>query len=60
MAKPYRGFESTSLRHAVWSAENFCFYFPQNARNMPVFRDSFSTKRTGENGLLCIKCGSLS
>ncbi len=35
--KPYRGFESLSLRHAVWIAEISYLYSPQNTQNMPVF-----------------------
>jgi hypothetical protein len=35
--KPYRGFESLSLRHAVWNAENSRFEFAQNARILPFF-----------------------
>src|ERR1039458_1551785 len=45
--------ESFPLRHAVWSAEKVRLHFPRNTRNMPVVRDSSSTNRTGENGLLC-------
>src|ERR1700686_4013725 len=36
LAKPYRGFESTSLRHTVWVAEKFGCLVPkivQNRRN---------------------------
>ena len=55
MAKPYRGFESTSLRQQVLRAEKIRRPFPQNARNMPVFRDIRSTRWTGENGLLGIE-----
>jgi hypothetical protein len=57
VAKPYRGFESPSLRHAVSAAENPRLYFPQNAGNMPVFRDSSSTNRTTENELLTSERG---
>jgi hypothetical protein len=40
------------LRHAVWAAENSYLYFPQNARDMPVFRDYSQTNRTAEKGRL--------
>src|SRR5207248_11784541 len=31
--KPYRGFESLSLRHAVWAVEKFLNVASRNARN---------------------------
>ena len=48
-------FLSHSLRQQVLTAEKSCRPFPRNARNMPVFRDSSSTNRTAENGLLGIR-----
>ena len=50
VAKLYRGFESHSLRQQVLTAEKFRRPFPQNTRNMPVFRNIGSTNRTGEKG----------
>jgi hypothetical protein len=47
------GFESLTLRHAVWTAEKnhaFCC----EMRKVPVFRDDSFGNRTGENGLLAI------
>jgi hypothetical protein len=52
MAKPYRGFESTSLRQQVLTAVKFRLPLPRNTRNMPVFRDYSHTNWTAENGLL--------
>jgi hypothetical protein len=52
VAKPYRGFESTSLRQQVLTTEKFRRPIPRNTRNMPSFRNSFSINRTAENGLL--------
>ena len=55
---------SSSLRHAVWTAEKFRhpsppnmrnMPTPQNMRNMPIFRDYSSANRTAENELLGIK-----
>jgi hypothetical protein len=46
---------SSSLRHAVWTAEKFRRPSPQNMRNMPIFRDYSSANRTAENELLGIK-----
>ncbi len=48
----FSGFESHSLRQQVSTAEKFRYPLPRNTRNMPVFRDSSSTNRTAENGLL--------
>jgi hypothetical protein len=49
--KRYREFESLFLRHAVWDADKVRRPFPQNARNMPVFRNISSSNRIAENGL---------
>jgi hypothetical protein len=54
-SKLYRRFESRSLRHAVWTAENSRLLFPRIPQKMPVFRDFSSLKWTAENGLLGIK-----
>jgi hypothetical protein len=51
VSKPYRGFESLSLRHAVLTAENPCLGSLQNSQVMPVFCDFCSTNRTAEIGL---------
>jgi hypothetical protein len=50
--KPYRGFESLSLRQQVLTAEKFPRPFRLNARKMPIFGDNSSANRTAENGLL--------
>jgi hypothetical protein len=39
-SKPYREFESTPLRHAVWIAEKTCLFSledPQKCRNSGIF-----------------------
>jgi hypothetical protein len=51
----YRGFESTPLRHAVWTAEKLRCTLPRKARNTPIFRDTCPTKWTGENALPAAK-----
>jgi hypothetical protein len=48
----YRRFESSPLRHAVWTARISRPHFLQNPRIMPIFRSFSPRKRTTENGLL--------
>jgi hypothetical protein len=50
--KGYRGFESLSLRHAVWTAENVRSSICEMRQKMSEFRGYFQANRTGENGLL--------
>jgi hypothetical protein len=51
-AKLYRGFESTTLRQQVLTAEKSPDPLPRNMEKMPVFSNICSIIWTGENGLL--------
>jgi hypothetical protein len=53
VSKPYRRFEFLSLRQQSGLQRKSTPHLHDNTRNMPVFRDSSSTNRTGENGLVC-------
>ena len=43
--------ESLPLRHAVWTAENFCPYSPEGLRIPGHFRESREPSAPAENGL---------
>jgi len=56
MAKPYRGFESTSLRQLVLTAENTGQPLYWKLRNGPAFRDKVRENRTSESERLRRRC----
>lgn len=51
--KSYRGFESLSLRHAVWTAEKSCPSFLQPSRELCPF-SAISARQTGLRRMDCL------